>query len=424
MTRGRLAFALSGAVAIALAAIITSTGVVHPAAMPGGAGPASAQALPPLTAAQLIASVRTARPGPMAATVRLDTRFGVGSGSGTATGSPAVGTTSADGSRLARLWTDGAGRRRISVPDPQGERTLVDDGRTLWSWDSVTRTVTRTPARLAATPVAPLGPVPFGVLRGGELLGNPADATAALLTMLAPDSTARVDPTAVVADRPAYQLVLDPVPTERTMLREIRVAVDAQTRLPLEVSVMPNGSTEPALRIGFSQVSFGAQDPGLFRFEPAVGVRVLPAVAARHDTAPTMVGTGWDTVMVRRMPADPAGLAAGGGGLTAAYGPGSPGVTGAAAPGPAGAAAPGPTGAAAPGATGAGVLGPEQPDGRTAGTVTAVAATARETDGPISGPWGRGRLVSSPLGNTVITSDGRVASGAVPAQVLIAALTR
>jgi hypothetical protein len=42
---------------------------------------------------------------------------------------------------------------------------------------------------------------------------------------------------------------------------------------------------------------------------------------------------------------------------------------------------------------------------------------------PISGPWGKGRLVSTPIGNAVITTDGRMATGAVPAQVLTEALS-
>jgi hypothetical protein len=48
----------------------------------------------------------------------------------------------------------------------------------------------------------------------------------------------------------------------------------------------------------------------------------------------------------------------------------------------------------------------------------------RRISSPISGPWGQGRLVSTPIGNTVITADGRLATGAVPAQVLTEALTR
>jgi len=48
----------------------------------------------------------------------------------------------------------------------------------------------------------------------------------------------------------------------------------------------------------------------------------------------------------------------------------------------------------------------------------------RRISSPISGPWGQGRLVSTPIGNTVITTDGRLATGAVPAQVLTEALTR
>jgi hypothetical protein len=43
---------------------------------------------------------------------------------------------------------------------------------------------------------------------------------------------------------------------------------------------------------------------------------------------------------------------------------------------------------------------------------------------PFSGPWGQGRLMSTPIGNALLTADGRLACGAVPAQVLSEALGR
>jgi hypothetical protein len=172
------------------------------------------------------------------------------------------------------------------------------------------------------------------------------------------------------------------------------------------VSVLANGSAEPALRIGFTQVSFGPQDPALFEFTPPRGVQVRPAAAppARGgaadpagappglvNAAPSwggqvdsaVIGVGWDTVLVRQM-----------------HPTGRPHCA-----------------AAAPSATGVASEGPpEQPPA--VGTVLAGASR------PISGPWGHGQLVSSSIGNVVITSDGRMATGAVPAQVLIEALTQ
>jgi outer membrane lipoprotein-sorting protein len=377
-----------------------------------------------VTADQLIASISQANPGALAGTVELDSRLGL----------PGL-TQSGGGARTARLWSDDHGRRRMSLPEPDGERTLVDDGTDVWLWNSATRSVIRTPSgppgprpqrlpampeltELSGLPTLPaLGTNPFRQARGGTrraqvggmdggMMGSPVDVAVAVLSMLRRDSTVRVDPTAMVADRAAYQLVLDPVPTERTLLREVRVAVDGQTRLPLEVSVLANGSTEPALRIGFSEISFGAQDPALFAFTPAPGVQVQrmaprpadpaqsqPPAGAANPSDPSavgpsavdgtdlggsaLIGRGWDTVLLSRM--RPATRLTG-----AASGPGA---------------------GNRPRHTGAGDL-------------------LRRISSPISGPWGQGRLVSTPIGNTVITTDGRLATGAVPAQVLTEALTR
>ena len=42
----------------------------------------------------------------------------------------------------------------------------------------------------------------------------------------------------------------------------------------------------------------------------------------------------------------------------------------------------------------------------------------------VSGSWGSGHLLSSALFSAVLTDDGRVAIGAVPPQMLYAALSR
>lgn len=316
----------------------------------------SAAVLPPVSATDLVASVHHAAPGPMSGTVRMDERLGLAT----------VGAQPdpSSGVRTARVWSDGRGRRRISLPNNGGEHTIVNDGTTVWSWDSATRTVTT----VRASAAAPSSPRRLARFQGGELMGNPVDAAAALLTMLAPSSVVRMDPADVVAGRPAYELVLDPLPTERTMLREVRVAVDGRTRVPLEVTVLANGSTDPALRIGFSTISFGPQDPALFSFTPPRGATV-DSRQARFTSTPgapagpprtRLVGQGWATVLVRHVE-------------------------------------------------------PDSPDG---GPMLDRFST------PIHGPWGRGRLVSTAIGNAVITSDGRVAVGAVPAQVVTEALSR
>lgn len=347
MSSVKITLVVSGAVALALASALVAAPIGAPA-KPAAVRPGAAA--PPIGADELITSIRNARPGPLTGTVWVDARLG-----------PAASSRwPRTGPGMARLWSDGAGRRRISLPGADGERTIVDDGASVWYWNSTTRSVTRTPAVRAPAPI-PHGLDGLGML-GVGVWGNPAAATDTLLGLLAADSMATVGPTARVAGRDAYQLVLAPVPTERTMLREIRVAVDTRTRLPLAISVLANGLAEPALQVAFSQVSFGPQDPALFRFAPARGVAVRDRPAA--STRIALVGKGWDTVLVRRLPDGPA------------------------------------TGDQCP--------------------LRAAAALGS----PIDGPWGRGRVVKTPIDTTVLTSDGLVATGAVPVQVITEALGR
>ena len=339
---GRIALAVSGAATVALAAGLFVALVGRPIRV----GSSAVAALPPVSARELIDSVRSARPGPMSGTVRIQGRLGLIRPLGDA--------------RVARLWSDGTGRRRVSLPNEQGERTIVDDGKEVWFWNSATRSATRAPV----TPDGADGLEQLEKFRQATLVGNPARAASAALALLVPESIVRIDPNSTVADRPVYQLVLAPVPTERTMLREVRVAVDGQTRMPLRVSVLTNGSATPALSVGFEQISFGPQNPALFRFSPAPLARVREQ--PHQSPVGTLIGQGWDAVLVGRLP---------------------------------------------PG----GIVGRRPPE-------DVVARPTPPIGRPISGPWGHGVLINTPIGAALLTDDGRLAAGAVPAQVLTKAL--
>lgn len=353
-----------GGIGAALAAAVGIGLVVAP----GGAS--AAPELPPVTPEELVSSVLTAKPGPFNGTVSVDNRLGL----------PALPEVpqAANGTSTARIWSGDGGKGRVSLPTAQGERTYVSDGSTRWSYDSQSRTVTRAPAQKGERPGPP-----------EAATADPAAAAATAIGELRTTSTVTVEGTAEIAGRPAYQLVLDPKPTERTLLREVRIAVDAEKRVPLQLSVLANGSPEPAFQVGFTDVTFGPQDPSLFTFTPPPGStvqdrpgrpdRAKPEAGApgsgRDGAEPTTVGDGWDTVVLAQMPT--AGRPEPGG-----EGPGERGGADAAAP-----------------------------DLSGFGT-------------PVSGPWGTGRQIGTAVGTAIITDDGRIAAGAVPAQVLTEALAR
>lgn len=327
-------------------------------ALPAGAG--IQPDLPEVSAADLLSSVLAVQPPAMAGTIDLDNALGLPT-------LPGLPSQLGNGSTEIRVWYDGDGRSRVALPERAGERTIVNDGSTVWTWDSAGRTVTKVDPEHA-------GQAPH------QEITDPAQAARRMLAVVEPTSEISVDGTATVADRPAYELVVSPKPTERTLLREVRVAVDSETRLPLRLQVLANGTNDPVLSIGFDSLRIGPQDADLFRFSPPAGASVTERDPAAERTSldglePDTIGDGWDTVLITRLPADLLSFPAAGG-----------------------------------------------PAGGTPGLDPKSFLDRLGTE--VSGPWGAGRLISTTVVSVIVTDDGRVATGAVPQQVLVEALSR
>jgi outer membrane lipoprotein-sorting protein len=348
--RATLGAAVVGVVAGAVALAFVAT--------PAGAG--QSPTLPPTTPDALVTSVLTSSLPAMAGTVQIDNNLGL----------PAVPGMDlpqqlTNGSSDIRVWTDGHNRTRISIPAPTSEQTIVDDGTTLYEWDSANRAVVEHTIHQDKS-----GPATKPSTPDMNQETNPATAAKDLISLVKSTSTVSVDGTDKVADRPAYDLVLTPKPSERTLLREMRIAVDAQTHIPLRLTVLADNTDTPALQIGFSSLTIGAQDPSLFRFQVPASATVTNgdkaaqrSVHMANAIAPKLVGSGWDTVVVASVPNS------------------------------------------AKNTNGPSALGMVQQFGK-----------------PVHGTWGSGWLVNATIGNVLITSDGRIAAGFVPEQVLDQAL--
>ncbi|HWR49059.1 MAG TPA: outer membrane lipoprotein carrier protein LolA [Pseudonocardiaceae bacterium] len=324
--------------------------------MPAGAG--ADPSLPPVSAEDLVASVLTAKVPALDGTVTVHNALGLPALPGVAAPLTQPVTT-------FRVWSDGQGHDRLELPSRNGEQVLIEDGTTLWYYDSSSRTATA--LENGATPARQRPPV-----------ADPAQEARELVGAVRKYSTVTVDGTGTVAGRPVYQLVLTPAPIERTLLREVRVAVDSARRVPLQLTVLANGSPNPALQIGFSDLTVGPQDPALFHFTPPAGVKVerpknepragLPP--GQHDGAMIHTqGEGWDTVVLGQLP-------------------------------------------------------PAQPPTQQGPAHQDPLAVIQRIGRPTTGPWGHGWVIQTAVGTVLVTSDGRVAAGAVPQQVLDEALTR
>ncbi|MBM7772002.1 outer membrane lipoprotein-sorting protein [Actinokineospora baliensis] len=347
--------------ALTVAAAGTAAGVAGLVliASPAGADE-TPPVLPPISAEALVQSTIEAHVPSLAGAVELRNDIGL----------PIPGLPQVSGDNVARVYADGTGRGRVSLKDGSGERTFVQDGTTTWLWSSANRSVTKFDSAKGADPK-----------EVEDKLADPAAAAKEVVDLIKESSTVSVDGTARVAGRSVYQLVLTPKPTERTLLREVRVSVDSETRVPLRLEVLANGQSEPALRVGFTEFSTGAQDPALFTFTPPAGAKVVEGSTEgknegdREDLFKAanlkIVGDGWDTVATGQVPAA----------LLSAQVP--------------------------------------QSGERQAVDVTSM---LKRLGKEVSGPFGTGYAISTKVGTALVTTDGRIAVGAVPQQVLIDAL--
>ncbi|MFB9907302.1 LolA family protein [Allokutzneria oryzae] len=342
-------------------------------AMPTGAG--AAPVLPPVNPEQLVQSVLSQKEIPaLGGTVEGKTNLGI----------PAIPNLPQELSGVsARVWSDGTGKVRVASSQAGGEKIAVNDGTTAWTWDSSTKVATK---HTYDKDAAPKGKP--------EELSDPASAAKKIIDLVRPSSSISVDGTASVAGRDAYELVLAPAPSERTLLREVRVAVDAEKRLPLRVVVLANGSSEPVAQIGFTKLDIGAQDPKLFTFTPPAGAKVedsaskLKEFESKHreeiekhqkpGSSPKpmetdrvkVVGDGWDTTVVGRLPK----------------------------------------------------LDELPKSGEKGAAVQNPLDMVKQFGTKVEGPWGKGYLITTKVGTGLLTEDGRFAAGAVPSQVLVEAI--
>lgn len=366
------------AAAVGVVAGATGLGVL---AMPAGAGPAPV--LPEVGAEALVESVLNAKPAAFGGSVAVNNDLGI----------PAIAGVPqlSDGPSTLRMWTDGQGKVRVQLPGGDSERTFVDDGETAWLWDSAEQTVTK---------------LPHGSFEGQRpQLGaeeqaaptDPVTLSRQVVAAVQQYSDVTVDGTARVANRPVYELVLTPKPTEKTVLREVRVAVDSELRVPLRVAVLTNGTDAPAVQVGFSDLEVGPQDASLFAFTPPAGAKVTepeveqPSAAdkaaaeqAFTEANPQVIGEGWDVVLAARVPQ---------GALT-------------------------------------GLADLQQEQGRHGGRwqdegegrEVDVQGLLKQLGKQVDGAWGSGTLITTRVGGVLIADDGRVAVGAVPEQVLVDAI--
>ena len=332
--------------------------------------------LPERSAAQLLVDVQNAKVDGFSGTVvqtadlGLPALPGVTSGAGSADIMKLVA-----GSNTARVWYAGEDKARVALMGTLGETDVIRNGNDVWLWRSANSSAThfKLPADAKGKKPAAL---PTGVP------STPQEAADAALAAIDPTTAVTTTGAAKVAGRDAYELVLTPKDTA-SLVGQVRLAIDAEQHVPLGVDVYAKNANNPAVRVAFQQVSFEVPDAEQFTFNPPPGTKVSEPSAAdiakeqdealtpearaqkRAEAGTKVVGQGWTSVLVARMPAGDDAEA-------------------------------------------------DKPGSDMAGQFDAIAGTLPK----VSGTWGSGRLLSSTLFSALITDDGRILVGAVAPEKL------
>lgn len=323
--------------------------------------------LPPRSAAQLLVDVQTARVTHGSGTVVQTADLGLPQ-------LPSIGgagssdlTSLISGNHTLRVWYDGTSKVRLALMGTLGESDVILNGQDLWTWSSDSNAAThRQLDHQAGDPhgsLAQTGPL----AQAGSNL-TPQQVADRALAAIDPTTKVTTDGTAQVAGRAAYELVLAPKDTA-SLVGQVRIAVDAARHVPLRVQIFAKNATSPAAEVGFTQISFAKPNATQFTFTPPPGVKVTESAspdASRPDSsvpvpkgattdAPVISGTGWTSVAQAKVPST-----------------------------------------------------------QDAGQLSSILAVLPRE----SGSWGSGRLLHSSLFNVLLTDDGRLLAGAVPAERL------
>jgi len=161
---------------------------------------------------------------------------------------------------------------------------------------------------------------------------TPQEAADLALKAIDPTTVVSTGNSAKIAGRDAYELILSPRDTS-SLVGQVRLAIDAKQHVPLRVQVLPKGSAQASIEVGFTQVSFARPDDAQFNFAPPAGAKVEDSTGAdkkvpdatkvplnKDDKAgktgkadepkSTVIGKGWTSVFVARMNADTSAEAA------------------------------------------------------------------------------------------------------------------
>jgi outer membrane lipoprotein-sorting protein len=193
----------------------------------------------------------------------------------------------------------GDDRSRVAVRAPWAQYEVVRDGQDVWTYDSASSDVTHLvlPEGTEQPPTDP------------AVTATPQDLAERLLSSVEPTTTVTVGgPRRWPGGRRTSWCWSRR--TTRTLVDEVRIAVDGETSVPLRVQAFGDGPAEPAVEVAFTDVDFSVPDesssasprrrarPSRSARSPTSGRRRRPDTTAPAPSAlPQVWNEGWSTVV-------------------------------------------------------------------------------------------------------------------------------
>jgi outer membrane lipoprotein-sorting protein len=183
------------------------------------------------------------------------------------------------GTHTARVFLDGS-NARLQVLDPLAERNVYLSDGGAWIYDSRAGAATHVTVDEAALDALEADAEARAEDARAQLeaelgapLPTPDEVLDQALARLDETTEVSVGTDARVAGREVYELVLEPRDAD-TLVGEIRVAIDGDTGVALAASVTARDAAEPAFSVAFTDVSFEPPEASVFDFTPPEGTEV------------------------------------------------------------------------------------------------------------------------------------------------------
>jgi outer membrane lipoprotein-sorting protein len=226
------------------------------------------------------------------------------------------------GTHKAKVYVSGTKASRIQTLDDLAERDVTRNGDSVWAYDSKANTALH--LTLPSGSSAQAAP-------STATLPTPTEVAQKALDAIGSYTTVETSSNVMVAGQKAYQITLTPKDT-KTLVGRVTLAVDATTGVPLKAVIDAKGQSAPAYSVAFTSIDYSTPSADTFAFTPPKGAKVtdktVPSTpshakhpgalsqgdatrnaehkaaekSARPQERPTLIGSGWSSVVAATLP--------------------------------------------------------------------------------------------------------------------------